>query len=143
MAEARSSIRRISRENLGLLQNALWALLAVSMIGLSGLNAFQRTSEVGVLQAVGYGQTRVVVLFVLRAVVLTVVGAAIGIAIGAALSLTQSSSLFAATGKKMSIDWSAAIMIGAIATALAALASCLPALLAAMKNPADLIGSER
>ena len=81
-------------------------------------------------------------MFVLRAVVLTILGAAIGIAIGAAIALGQSSSLFAATGKNVSIDWTAAIAIGLIATALAALASGLPAMLAASKSPAELIGRE-
>ncbi len=142
MAEARSSIRILSRDNDSLLQNALWALLALSIVGLSSLNSFQRSSEVGVLQAVGYGQGRLVTMFVLRSVMLTIVGAAIGITIGASVSLAHSGPLFAATGKQVLVDWTAVSRISLIATALAAFASGLPAILAAMKNPAELIGRE-
>ncbi len=142
MAAARSNIRVISRDNLRLLQNMLWALLAIAIIALSSLNSFQRKSEVGVLQALGYGQWRVVILFVSRAVLLTILGAAIGIACGAFVALLQSQSLFKATGSKLTIDWQAAIVVGVVATLLAALASSLPSLVAAMRHPAEIIGKE-
>ena len=142
IADARSGIRGISQDNSRLLQNALWTLLALSIVCLASLNSFQRKSELGVLQAVGYGQTRVVAIFVLRSVVLAISGAVIGIAIGAFVSVSQSSSLFTATGKTVSFDWTAAITIGLVATALAAFSSCLPALFAASRSPAELIGRE-
>jgi ABC-type lipoprotein release transport system permease subunit len=142
MADARSSIRAISDDNFGLLQNVLWALLAMCLVGLSGSNAFQRKSEIGVLQALGYGQARVMAMFIMRAVWLTIIGAAVGILGGAFLARTQGCSLFIQTGAKISIDWSAAIMIGLIALLIAALASSLPAMLAATKSPSDLIGRD-
>lgn len=142
MAEARSNIRVVSRENLGLLQNVLWVLLALAIMALSSLNSYQRKSEVGVLQALGYGQWRVVTMFVLRAVLLTMLGAAIGVALGAFAALVQSQPLFVATGKKFAIDWQAVVVVGAVATVLAALASSLPALLAAARHPAELIGRD-
>lgn len=142
MADARSKIRVISRENLGLLQNVLWAVLAISIMGLSCMNSIQRQSEIGVLQSVGYGQARVVVLFLLRTIFLTLVGAAIGMGIGAIASYWLSIPMFGATGKKFAIDWLAVSTIGATAVLLAAVATSLPALLAAAKNPADLIGRE-
>jgi putative ABC transport system permease protein len=142
IAEARSRIRGVSQENLRLLQNALWMLLALSIVALSSLNSYQRKSEVGVLQALGYGQGRVLAMFILRAVMLTIPGAALGIVVGAIAALTQSQPLFHETGDKLSIDWQSAIPIGIVATVLAALASSLPALIAAMRNPAEIIGKE-
>ena len=142
MAEARSRIRVISRENLGLLQNVLWAVLAISIMGLSILNSIQRKSEIGVLQSVGYGQLRVVFLFLLRTICLTIIGAAIGIGLGAVASYWQSVPLFGETGKKFAIDWLAVSLIGLTAVLLAAVSTALPALLAAMQNPADLIGRD-
>lgn len=142
MAAARSSIRLVSRENLRLLQNVLWIFLAASIIALSSLNSYQRKSEVGILQALGYGPYRVVSLFVLRAVLLTILGAAIGITIGAWAAQSQSQPLFLTTGKKFTIDWQSAMLIGLIATVLAALASSVPALISARRHPAEIIGKE-
>ncbi len=142
IAEARSKLRIISRENLGLLQNMLWAVLAISIMGLSSLNSIQRKSEIGVLQSVGFGQSRVAVLFLLRSVLLTLLGATIGVALGATLCYWQSLELFDSTGKKFSVDWAAAGLVGLIAILMGAVAALLPAMLAAMKNPAELIGRE-
>ena len=47
MAIARVSIRKISQDNLQLMQNVLWSLLAMAMIGLSALNSIQRTGRGG------------------------------------------------------------------------------------------------
>ena len=142
IAEARTSIRAISRDNFRLLQNVMWVLMALSIAGLSSLNSFQRKSEIGVLQAVGYGQWRVMTMIVLRAAVLTMLGAIAGILIGGFASLVQSGSLFAATGQKIAIDWNAAVAIGLIALVLAIFASSIPAMIAALKDPSELIGRE-
>ncbi len=142
IAEARSGIRVISRANLRLLQNVLWILLAAAIIGLSSLNAYQRKSEVGVLQALGYGVGPVVMLFVLRTMLLAMAGAAIGVGVGAVVAQSQGQSLFAVTGSKLNIDWQSAITIGLVATLLSGLSSGIPAVFAAMRHPAELIGKE-
>ena len=142
IADARTSIRNISTGNLNLLQNALWALLALAIIALAGMNSYQRRSEVGVLQALGYGQFRVGMMFVARALLLTFAGAAVGLTAGALLSFLQSRPMFLETGAKFVIDWQAVAVIGGVAMALAAIASSLPALLIAGRHPADVIGRE-
>ncbi len=142
IARARSSVRLLSRENLSLLQNVLWVLLALAVAGLTGLNALQRKSEIGVLQAVGYGHWSIVSLFVLRAAVLTVIGSLVGVVAGSFSAWWQSVPLFAKTGEKFAIDWSVGLLVGAIAVLLAVLASSLPAMAAAWKNPAELIGKD-
>ncbi len=81
-------------------------------------------------------------MFVFRAVLLTAIGAAIGILIGAYLALAQGEPLFLETGKKFAVDWYAALIIGVVAVALAALASSMPAMVWAMRHPADLIGRD-
>lgn len=142
MANARAEIRVVSRENLRLLQNILWFLLAISILAISSMNSLQRTSEIGVFQALGYGQIRVVGMFVMRAVLLTMLGAAVGVFLGAWFAQSQSQPLFVRTGKTFSIDWQTGVLIGLIATAIATLASSVPALAAAMRHPADIIGKE-
>ena len=142
MAEARSSIRTLSQKNLSLLQNAFWTLLALAIIGLSSLNSFQRKSEIGVLQSVGYGQKKIAILFVLRAFFLTLIAALFGILAGGLVAYTQGSPLFSETAKKFSINWVATLNIGLMAVLLSVVASLLPAILAATRHPAELIGKE-
>ncbi len=141
MADARSSIRVVSRDNLRLIQNAFWILLVTLMIALSFLNASQRRSEVGVLQALGYGRARVALTFILRAILLASAGALIGILAGA-LSANAQSGIFSATSNKFAIDWTAAATIGIAAVVLAALASSFPALVAASRPPAEIMGRD-
>jgi ABC-type lipoprotein release transport system permease subunit len=143
MANARLSIRTVGVENQALIQGVLWVLLAISIAGLSSLNFFQRKSEVGVLLAVGYDMPAVVNLFVLRTALLTSLGSAIGVCVGAWVAWSQSLPLFVATGKKFSIDWEAVGVIGFVAVGLAMLASAIPAMFAARRDPADVIGKDR
>lgn len=142
IATARSGIRTISQANLKILENVLWGLLAAGVIGLSGLNSFLRQSEIGVLQSLGYGQARVVSMFVLRSIFLAATGSAIGIITGATSAWYVSQPLFLETGKKFSIAWPEMLTLGLIAIFLAAIASSVPAMLAAMRHPADIIGKD-
>lgn len=142
MAVARSRIRALSRDNFRLLQSVLWSLMAATIFGLASLNSIQRKSEIGVLQAVGYRPSRIVTMFLLRAGILAAVGALLGIACGSLMALVQSGALFSQTGGKLKLNWSELQMIGWVAILLAALASCLPAMFAAMKSPSDLIGKD-
>ena len=142
MADARSGIRVVARDNLRLIQNVLWTLLAIVIMAITSLNAYQRVSEIGVFQALGYGQFRVVTMFVLRAVLLTVLGAAVGIVGGAWIAQMQSQPLFHSTGSKFSVNWQSTLIIGAVAVAISVLASSLPAAISAMRHPAEIIRRE-
>ena len=142
IATARLNVRALSRQNLNLLKNLLWVFLVVSMIGLAVLNTLQRQSEIGVLQAVGFGQLKVTILFVLRSFLLGLAGSCLGVAVGAYLALWQSRELFAATGRKLSVDWNVGLMIGGVAIGLSVMATLLPAFWSATRHPANLIGKE-
>lgn len=142
MAEARLSVRSVSRENFMVLQNVLWVFLGFTVLGLAILNSLSRKSEIGVLQAVGYGRYRIVALFLVRSLLLAGLGAALGITVGMLVSINQANELFVMTGKKTALDWSAAMTIGCVAFLLAVLGGCVPALWAAGENPADLIGRD-
>ncbi len=142
MADARLNVRLLSRQNLQLLQNLLWSFLACSMVALATLNTIQRRSEIGILQSVGFGQTKIALFFVIRSFVLGLLGSFIGIGLGAYASLWQSKLLFAATGKKFAIDWNAAITIGLVALGVSIMATLIPAIWTASQHPADLIGKE-
>ena len=141
IADARAGIRQLSRDNADLLQDALWVFLAVAVVGLATLNSFQRQSEIGVLHALGYPPQRIVLLFAGRWLVVAVAGAAIGMALGAGLAF-QRRGLFVETGDKFAIDWTAALVVGAVTVAISTVAACLPAIWSAGRPPADIIGND-
>ena len=142
MAQARLSVRSVSRDNFLMLQNVLWVFLGFTVLGLALLNSLSRKSEIGILQAVGYGRYRIAGLFLVRSLLLSGVGAATGVTVGMLVSIEQANSLFVMTGQKSSLDWTVAMTIGAVAFLLAVLGGCVPAMWAAGENPADLIGRD-
>ena len=142
MAIARVSIRKISQDNLQLMQNVLWSLLAMAMIGLSALNSIQRTAEVGILQALGFGPGKILCVFLLRSILLAVVGVFLGIVLGCGTAFFQAQDLFTATGKKLRFDWNSATMISVVAIMLSVIASSIPALIASRRDPASVMGKE-
>ncbi len=142
MAQARLSVRSVSRDNFLMLQNVLWVFLGFTVLGLALLNSLSRKSEIGILQAVGYGRYRIAALFLVRSLLLSGVGAATGVTVGMLVSIEQANSLFVMTGQKSSLDWTVAMTIGAVAFLLAVLGGCVPAMWAAGENPADLIGRD-
>ena len=143
MAQARLNVRVLSQQNMRLLNNLLWVFLTLAFVALAALNTLQRRSEIGILQAVGYGWTKVAVLFVLRAFLLSLLGCVVGIVGGSLASWWQSKQVFTATGQKFSIDWTAGLTVALIAITLSSLAALIPALVSASQHPADLIGRER
>lgn len=67
---------------------ALWILDSTA------ISVIQRTKEIGILKALGYTGTDVLLLFVLEAAVISAIGVAAGLAISVALSLTVRISAF-------------------------------------------------
>ena len=142
MAEARASVRNMSENNLNLLTNVLWILLAVSTSFLAGWNTIQRKSEIGVFRAIGFSQSRILAILLTRAVTLAILGAAIGVLVGSLTSAWQANSVFAATGKKVSIDSVSMVWLALVAVLLSGLATLIPAILAASRHPAQIIGKD-
>ena len=142
MADARQGIRQLTVTNSSFLENSLWSLLVLAMLALGSLNSFQRQSEIGVLRALGYGRSSIVALFAGRSLVTASCGVVFGVIAGALIAYYRSRLLFVDTYTKFSIEWPAVALVGVIAVLLSFLAASLPALLAAGRHPADIIGKE-
>lgn len=142
MADARFNIRSLNRANLSIIQNSLWIMLALAIVAMTCWNTLQRRNETGVLQAIGYGPARLMLLLVGRSVILTLIGAFLGGLAGAFVSYSLSIQAFQATGSKFAIDWYQPLTILGVAVLLAALTACFPALFSATRLPADSIGKE-
>lgn len=114
-------------------------LIPVALLGAAawiGLLAFsnvrERAIEIGILRALGLRSRQVLVLFLSRALVIGFVGAAVGFAGGVLV-----------TWPAMPEQQGPWLPVALLATpALAALASWLPALIAAQQDPADILGKE-
>lgn len=142
IADARSTIRNLSAENLQLLTNALWLVLVVAIFLATVWNVLQRQSEVGLFRAIGYDRTRILMIFEIRTLVLALSGSLLGILIGSTVSLVRARQLFQQTGNKISPEWNEQFWILVVAVAISLLATAIPSSLAATKQPADIIGKD-
>lgn len=142
IAAARTSLRNLSVENARLLSNVLWIFLAVSIIAFSTWNTLQRSSEIGLFRAVGFGTGKILATFSIRGVCLSVLGTVVGVAIGALISLQQVQTIFANTGRKISLDWLELSWIGLLVVLLSTFATMIPAMIGASQHPASIIGKD-
>lgn len=142
MADARVNIRNMSGANLLLLTNAMWFLLVATTSIFAASNAIQRKSEIGLFRAIGFTRRRILGILVSRSVFLAITGTVIGVIAGSLLSVWLSGAVFSSTGNKIAVDALAMLWIGLIAVALSGLATLIPAMIAASRHPAEIIGKD-
>ncbi len=129
------------REKLaGLVVPGVVAGCGVWILLLALVNARGRRSEVGILRAIGYRASQILILFLTRYLLTGVIGTAVGVGagLGAALVLREEASVHL-LGAQGLISWPllcAALLIGC---SLSVVAGWIPALLAAQRDPADVL----
>ncbi len=115
-------------------------LAAMIWIGLLALlNVRERIGEIGILRAVGVQSNRLFAAFLARAGLAGVLGALVGLAGFALLYPLLRDRLFQAQELSSLLEWKSWIIPLIAAPLLAAAAAWLPALLAAQKDPADIL----
>lgn len=125
----RAKLRR-ERESFGAVLVPLVTLGSAIWIGLLALaNVRERRTEIGILRALGVGTPQILAVFLGKAIVIGLVGAALGYPAGLLTGAPAVDSRMLP-----------AVLAGA--PVLAALASWLPALLAAQQDPADVLREE-
>lgn len=130
-----------------LTQNVLLSLGTCAMIGLlMFINARERRHEIGILRAIGTSTRQIIFLFVGKALVLGLAGALVGCGIGFAIGLRSVQLAAAGTKTDLSvgelIDPGLFVVVVVAATLLAALASWIPAVIAASQDPAIVLSEE-
>ncbi len=143
-AEARASVARVKqarqelregREEFAAVLVPLVVLGCTVWVGLLAFtNARDRAAEVGILRALGVGAPRVFGLFLLRALLVGVLGGLLGYLAG---SLAGALLDEGTAGVEFDPAWLAAAVVAA--PVLCALASWVPALLAARQDPAVVL----
>lgn len=103
-------------------------------------NARGRSAEVAILRAIGYRANQVLALFLLRSLVGGVAGAALGCAAGLLIAARLRGELdvllVGATGL---LSWQVVIAAAVIGSLLGVVAGWIPALLAARRDPAEIL----
>lgn len=120
------------------------AASAVWLAFLAFSNVRARREEIGILRAIGVRSAKVLGIFMLRAIALGLLGGALGYAAGFGAGWWWSGAAEAGEAFAASQLFSAACLALVLAGGplLAALASWLPALTAAQRDPADLLRAD-
>ncbi|MFW6061627.1 MAG: ABC transporter permease [Planctomycetota bacterium] len=117
-------------------------VVAAASMGLLALaNVRERVGEIAILRALGVSSPRLMRLFLGKAVLLGLLGAVAGTALGAGLSLTVAVLWDGGVGAA-GLQWTVAFAAIGAAPALAAVASWIPASLAARQDPAAILARE-
>jgi len=149
-ADSALAAERLYRDNLRGKQEefASW-LVPLVILGstvLIGVLAFnnvrERRTEIGILRAIGYRSNQILTVFIAKAFVLGGVGAMVGYVLGFAVAIASVSD--SAVVINASELFSLAVLISVLLSApfLSAVASWIPALVAARQDPAGILSEE-
>ncbi len=148
-AEALASVER-EKEGRAKLRSEREALISVLVpvvmvgsavwIGMLALaNVRDRRGEIGILRALGLRSRQILVIFLGKAVVIGLGGAALGYGVGRAVGVFWREAPGVAAGSFAFVDGRLLFLVLVAAPVLAALASWLPALVAAQQDPAETL----
>jgi ABC-type antimicrobial peptide transport system permease subunit len=109
---------------------------------LAWLNVRERRQEIGILRALGFGSTRLALLFLGRAVLIGIVGALLGFVAGTWVSMHYGAQAFALSFAKVkpAVDLLPRLLIGAVGVSV--LACLLPTMAAVTQDPAATLTEE-
>jgi ABC-type lipoprotein release transport system permease subunit len=142
IAVARAETRDMIEKYAAFLIPAVFLVCAVWVGFLSLNNVRERTQEIGILRALGFGSGRIAALFLGRAVIQGLIGAVAGFALGTALALWFGPEMFRLTGAKISPAFALLWWSVVFSPALCAVASYLPAIVAVTQDPAVILREE-
>lgn len=137
----RDSIRREHERFAATLVPIVVAVSAVWVFTLALANVRERRYEIGVLRAVGVGSSGIIFLFLSKACLIGVLGACIGYAAGIVFGGIKGGAGLAAHAAAL-LNLRAFLLVVIAAPLLAMVASWLPAMHAAMQDPAVILREE-
>jgi putative ABC transport system permease protein len=131
---------------LGVLTFAVGALGSISLLvggvgilTIMTITVSERTTEIGLLRALGARQEQILALFLAEAALLAAVGGAAGLALGAGLARLLS---FSVAGLPVSTPWWFALLAEGVAVTVGLAAGVFPAFRAARLAPVDALRAE-
>lgn len=142
IANARESQRIMIDKYFALIMPFVVIVFAIWIGALAMTNVQDRKNEIGVLRALGYGSTKITVLFLGRAIVIGLIGAAVGFFIGNMLALSYGSGIFKVTAKMIKPLYNLLTWSLVAAPLFAALAAFIPTMIAVTQDPALTLREE-
>ena len=148
-AEARNQAKQVADKNLEQHQSLAGVLVPLVVLGCGtwiGLLAFgnvrQRSSEIGILRAIGLRSMQILLIFLGKAVVIGLIGAIVGYAAGFGFGMAMGT--LPAETDAWSQLFAPELLLATllIAPAIAALASWIPAMLASRQDPAMILQAD-
>ncbi len=134
------NLRTERRASAKMLIALVLAACGLSIAMLTLMNVRQRSGEIGILRAIGLGSGQVLAIFLAKALLMGIAGACVGYFAGA-IGATRWKDAGPVVDLRVIRGVWLGLSIGG-AVLLAVLASLLPALLAAMQDPANLLREE-
>ena len=139
-----------------MLAGSIVFITALGVLNTMLMSVLERTSEVGVLRALGMGRAAVVFLFVVEALVIGVLGALPGVVLGAIVSfflerdgiemgekISSQVSMPISTTFRADLSLEVTLISFALGLSMAALGALLPSIRAAGIQPVDAMRSHR
>jgi putative ABC transport system permease protein len=140
--EGRAQLRHQREQFAGVLVPLVLVGAAVWVGFLSFGNVRQRTPEIGILRAIGFRSGQILSIFLGKSLVMGLAGSVLGYLGGALTGLALSDGLAAMSSSALVFDPGVLVLAVVVAPLLSLLASWVPALLAARKDPALVLQSE-
>ncbi len=139
IAEARARQRQTSQRYSQFLIAAVLLAAATGVAAIAIANVRQRSSEMGLLRALGYGSNSIVALILGRSLLTGVLAALLGTALGTWIALTYGPQLFQVTARaiKPQPQLYGYALLGTLA--FATVAGIVPAALAVVQDPATVL----
>ena len=139
IADAREKQRYMLEQYFSLISVFVVILIAVWLSTLAMINTKEREQEIGILQAIGHHSGKIFGIFIGKALLTGFVSAILGYFLGSFLAIKFGGMIFKITASSIKPMYSLLFWSVIIAPLYSALSSFIPAVIAALKDPAQII----
>lgn len=139
IASVREKQRYMLEEYFAVISVFVVVLIAFWIGALSMINTKEREHEIGILHAIGHRSVKILGIFLGKALIIGFVSAILGYLLGSFLALKFGSMIFKITANSIKPMYSLLVWSIIVAPSFSALSSFIPAIIAAIKDPAIII----
>lgn len=139
IANVREKQRYMLEEYFAVISTCVVILIAIWIGALAMINTKEREQEIGILHAIGHRSSKILGIFLGKALIIGFVSAILGYLLGSFLAVKFGSAIFKITASSIKPMYSLFVWSIIVAPSFSALSSFIPAIIAAIKDPAVII----
>lgn len=139
IANAREKQRYMLEEYFAVISICVVILIAIWIGALAMINTKEREQEIGILHAIGHRSSKILGIFLGKALIIGFVSAILGYLLGSFLSIKFGSAIFKITASSIKPMYSLFVWSIIATPFFSVLSSFIPAVTAAIKDPAVII----